>query len=65
MENIIRNLGTQVNNSMAAGISNYASSPPPSPLDADINKCNELREIEASVAAAATTNKGRKKAMVG
>lgn len=64
MEAVLRTLGTEVNNSMVAGISNYASSPPPSPLDVDINKCNELREIEASVAAAATTHKGKKKAML-
>lgn len=64
MEAVLRTLGSEVNNSMVAGISNYASSPPPSPLDTDINKCNELREIEASVAAAATWHKGKKKATV-
>lgn len=65
MDAMFKTLGSEVNNSMVAGISNYASSPPPSPLDADINKRNELREIAASVAAAATTHKGKKKAMVG
>ncbi|XKL67845.1 hypothetical protein PGB90_003336 [Kerria lacca] len=64
MDAVFRTLGTEVNNSMVAGISNYASSPPPSPLDADINKRNELREIAASVAAAATMHKSKKKAMV-
>lgn len=62
MDAMFKTLGTEVNNSMVAGISNYASSPPPSPLDVDINKRNELREIAASVAAAAATMpKGKKK----
>jgi len=62
MDAMLKTLGTETNNSMVAGISNYAASPPPSPLDADINKRNELREIAASVAAAATLHKGKKKA---
>ncbi|XP_065218470.1 activated Cdc42 kinase-like isoform X2 [Planococcus citri] len=59
MDAMFKTLGSEKNNSMVAGVSNYASSPPPSPLDADINKRNELREIAASVAA--TMHKGKKK----
>lgn len=55
METMFRTISTN-------GVSNYAVSPPRSPLDPlDTNHRNELREIAASIAAAAVNSKTKKK----
>lgn len=55
METMFRTISTN-------GVSNYAVSPPRSPLDPlDTNHRNELREIAATIAAAAVNSKTKKK----
>jgi len=55
METMFRTISTN-------GVSNYAVSPPRSPLDPlDTNHRNELREMAASIAAAAVNSKTKKK----
>jgi len=55
METMFRTISTN-------GVSNYAVSPPRSPLDPlDTNHRNEIREIAATLAAAAAVNSKTKK----
>lgn len=58
METMFRTISTN-------GVSNYAVSPPRSPLDPlDTNHRNELREFAATIAAAANSKTKKKQAMV-